>query len=82
WYVSNPSLYTDLKIPTIHSLASHYYKPFHKNLFNPSYSLILTSSPLHFLKIHQAVLCANGPWISTTLKKYILIGKQKTNLEL
>jgi len=46
WYVSNLTLHSDLKIPNIHSLASHYYKSFHKNTFNHSNPLISNLSSL------------------------------------
>jgi len=70
WYVSNFCLHTDLQIPNIYTLASHFYKLFHKNSLN-HFLIPLYSIPplLPFLIIHHAVLSAIGPGTSSALKK-------------
>ncbi|KAF0747910.1 Uncharacterized protein FWK35_00025438 [Aphis craccivora] len=46
WYVSNLTLHSDLKIPNIYTLASHYYKLFHNNTVNHPNPLISNFSSL------------------------------------
>jgi hypothetical protein len=49
WYVSNLTLHSDLKIPNINTLASHYYKLFHNNTVSHPNPLISNLSSLTLL---------------------------------
>jgi len=67
--IPQQSLHTDLKIPTIHTLAAYYYKSFHKNTFNHSNPLILNLSSLTLPNTHLAVLKEIDPGTSLTFNK-------------